>query len=339
MSWFTLTTEGLGRPDLPGIIDNPVFASNAPLVSDFDFGTFGVFAISLFVLMLFLYFFKVKDTRFRSVFQIAMVLIVISSLYLIFFISLVWNLPPGSVVEKMRDGTFGDSFGTLNTLFSGLAFSGVLITILIQRVDLLETRQLSLKQQTESQFYNLLNLQQQVIQGFDLHIRDKTIQGRDCFRNWRRKLQAQYSSHKDKGIESEKASMAAYRYVLNAHLGDLGLYFRSLYTVFRYIDTIDEKERGHYAIVVRSLLSDYELLLLFYNCLSLKGRKFMDFAEKYALFDNLDVRLLLNIDDVSLMKPVVYGKNPEALAVLQFMSEEAQQPFKWPVTNNRSLEN
>lgn len=339
MSWFTLATEGLGRPDLPEMIDNPVPSSITPLVSDLGFGTFAGFTILLFALMLILYFFKVKNTRFRSILQIAIVLMVVFSLYSIFFITLVWNLPLNSVLEKMRDGTFGDSFGTLNTLFSGLAFSGVLITMLIQRVDLLETRQLSLKQQTESQFYNLLNLQQQVIQGFDLHIGDKTIQGRDCFRDWRRKLRVQYSRQKDKGVGRDKASMAAYRYVLNAHLGDLGLYFRSLYTVFRYIDTIDEKERAHYAVVVRSLLSDYELLLLFYNCLSLKGRRFMAFAEKYALFDNLNVRLLLNIDDVSLMKPVAYGKNPEALAVLEFMSDEAQEPFQSPDTINRAVEN
>ena len=30
-------------------------------------------------------------------------------------------------------GTFGDNFGALNALFSGLAFAGVIVTILIQR--------------------------------------------------------------------------------------------------------------------------------------------------------------------------------------------------------------
>lgn len=32
-------------------------------------------------------------------------------------------------------GTFGDTFGALNALFSGLAFAGVIVTILIQKVN------------------------------------------------------------------------------------------------------------------------------------------------------------------------------------------------------------
>jgi hypothetical protein len=321
MSWFALATEGLERPFLLEVTDDNVSAQLAPLVSDLGLQKYAVIASLIFLAMLAMYFIKIKNTRFRSIFQIALVLASILAAYTFFFIVLVWDLPAIAIFDKMRDGTFGDSFGTLNTLFSGLAFSGVLITIFIQRIDLLETRQLSVKQQTEAQFYNLLNLQQQVIQGFDLHIGGKTIQGRDCFRDWRRKLRVQYTRNRKKGIENGKASMAAYGYVLNAHLGDLGLYFRSLYTVFRYIDTIDHRDRSHYAVVVRSLLSDYELLLLFYNCLSVKGEKFMAFAEKHALFDNLNIQLLLSFDDVALMKASVYGKNPEALAVLEFLSD------------------
>src|SRR4051812_21552608 len=33
-------------------------------------------------------------------------------------------------------GTFGDMFGRLNTLFSGLAFAGIIVTILLQRTEL-----------------------------------------------------------------------------------------------------------------------------------------------------------------------------------------------------------
>lgn len=320
MSWFALATQGLERPFLLEVTDENASAQLAPLVSDFGLETYALIASGIFFAVLVAYFLHIKNTRFRSFFQIALVLFSILAAYTVFFLILVWDLPAVAILEKMRDGTFGDSFGTLNTLFSGLAFSGVLITIFMQRIDLIETRQLSVRQQTESQFYNLLNLQQQVIQGFDLHIGEKTIQGRDCFRDWRRKLRANYKANRVKGVESGKASMAAYGYVLNAHLGDLGLYFRSLYTVFRYIDTIDERDRSHYAVVVRSLLSDYELLLLFYNCLSVKGEKFMAFAEKHALFDNLNIQLLLNIEDVALMKAKVYGKNQEALAVLEFIS-------------------
>ena len=99
-------------------------------------------------------------------------------------------------LKGVRSGTFGDAFGTLNALFSGLAFSVVLITLCFQRKDLEANLAQNAKQQTESQFYNMLTLQQQVVQGFDLHRKGEnahTIQGRDCFRDWRNKLQARYS--------------------------------------------------------------------------------------------------------------------------------------------------
>lgn len=48
-----------------------------------------------------------------------------------------------------KSGTFGDTFGALNALFSGLAFTGVIVTILIQRTELKNQRlELSL-QRTE----------------------------------------------------------------------------------------------------------------------------------------------------------------------------------------------
>lgn len=61
-------------------------------------------------------------------------------IYAGFFVTLVWSVPFVDIPTKLREGTFGDSFGTLNTLFSELAFSGVLISLIFQRKDLAETR-------------------------------------------------------------------------------------------------------------------------------------------------------------------------------------------------------
>lgn len=43
--------------------------------------------------------------------------------------------------HKVSLGTFGDSFGALNTLFAGLAFAGIIVTIRQQSEDLKATRQ------------------------------------------------------------------------------------------------------------------------------------------------------------------------------------------------------
>ena len=45
-------------------------------------------------------------------------------------------LPNDTVLEVDSTALIGDSFGLLNTLFSGLAFAGVIITILLQREEL-----------------------------------------------------------------------------------------------------------------------------------------------------------------------------------------------------------
>lgn len=256
----------------------------------------------------------------KNLIRISLILLLVLGVYAAFFVMLLWDVPLSAVFDKVRDGTFGDSFGTLNTLFSGFAFSGIIITILMQRSDLAESRKQIGQQQVESQFYNILNLQQQVISGFDLHVVNedfsvKTIQGRDCFRDWRGKLKDRYQSQIKRGVAPSLASQAAYQSVLKSHLGDLGLYFRSLYSVFRFIETLEKEDQKKYAVVVRSLLSDYELIFLFYNCLSPMGKRFERYAQVHALFDNLNVSLLLNEQDAVKMKESVYGQNMEALSL------------------------
>ena len=50
-----------------------------------------------------------------------------------------------------------------------------------------------------------------------------------------------------------------------------------------------------YICILRAQLSDYELGLLCYNCLSDNGRdKFKPLIEKYALFNNLRDKVLNN---------------------------------------------
>lgn len=66
---------------------------------------------------------------------------------------------------------------------------------------------------------------------------------------------------------------------------------------------------------MRSLLSDYELVFIFYNCLSEKGRRFNRFANEYALFDNLDVQRLLNFEHVAHADVLSLGENQLALKI------------------------
>src|SRR5687768_4410692 len=60
-------------------------------------------------------------------------------------------------IEQKNQGTFGDTFGAINSLFSGLAIAGIIYTILmqrkelrLQRKELMETRK-ELRRSAEAQ--------------------------------------------------------------------------------------------------------------------------------------------------------------------------------------------
>ena len=62
---------------------------------------------------------------------------------------ILWSIAAVSVYSLLPDwptrGQFGDMFGVANTLFSGMAFAGIIYTILLQRQELkLQRRELEL---------------------------------------------------------------------------------------------------------------------------------------------------------------------------------------------------
>jgi chromosome segregation ATPase len=66
--------------------------------------------------------------------------------FIIFIFLVVFGLWSGSwywidhYVDKEKCGIFGDKFGAINSLFSGLAFAGVIVTLLMQIRELREQR-------------------------------------------------------------------------------------------------------------------------------------------------------------------------------------------------------
>ncbi len=233
----------------------------------------------------------------------------------------------------IRSGTFGDAFGTLNALFSGLAFAGVVVTLYLQRKDIknsqeqVERQQVeAARQQEESQFYNMLGLQQSVVRGFDvvkIHFdtignttRPDSITGRDCFRTWALQLKRAYKELEN-ALDDDDVDFTidAYDLVWNKHRGDLSIYFRSLYSLFKFCSRCKYADSRWLGTVVRSLISDYELVMIFYNCLSLRGAKFKNFANEFALFDNLDPKLLLSISHVLRLDREAYGRNEDVLKI------------------------
>lgn len=241
---------------------------------------------------------------------------------------LLWSIWPIEEISVAKSGVFGDSFGVLNALFSGLAFGGLLITVLYQREDLgLTKEELKLTrdeikaQHLETTFFHMLRLHQDVVTGIDLQRQtnkgQQETKGRDCFRVFRHRLEWPYEEEKKENPTGDERSFVtkAYDSLWEQSQSDLGHYFRGLYNVFRYLSEHDFNDKKQYGNIARALLSDYELVVLFYNCLSERGKNFTRYAKEFAIFDNLDLSLLLNKEHVRFLDREAFGNNAEALTL------------------------
>ena len=91
----------------------------------------------------------------------------------------------------------------------------------------------------------------------------------------------------------------AYKQVYEDYGYILGHYFRNLHRIFKKIDEIDVKgfDKNHYAKLVRSQLSEYELLLLFYNCIWVEDDfKLKVLVQKFAVLEGINYEKLLMKD-------------------------------------------
>lgn len=85
-----------------------------------------------------------KEKNTNKIFFIVMVCVVI--IFIFYGGTILYLSTPISELSVNKAGVFGDSFGALTALFSGLAFAGMIWTIYLQRSDLnMQQQQLSLQ--------------------------------------------------------------------------------------------------------------------------------------------------------------------------------------------------
>lgn len=174
-------------------------------------------------------------------------------------------------------------------------------------------------QRFENTFFNMMQLQQQIVN--DLYIQlsereqvtqggqwgnevivDKSVRGRKVF-EYIYKTRVRF--RKNEGCFGTIINKGMTNYSQVVHRELLDHYFRHLYTILRYVDKTDafdfndegnkddayeSTQKYHYITIVRSTLSRYELLMLYYNGLSMFGNeKLKPLVEKYCLLNNLDI--------------------------------------------------
>jgi len=167
--------------------------------------------------------------------------------------------------EMEQRGLFGDQFGGINALFTGLAFAGLIITIILQsqelrlqRQELRETRNEFIQQNEtlklqrfENTFFNLLDVHNKIVDNLKYRYPESgvfggsaTMEGRSAFRMMYRSLQKKtilIANPNDMSKEDFEKLTKIYKIAIteNNDLSNITYYFQSLATVLEFIATSD----------------------------------------------------------------------------------------------------
>lgn len=218
-----------------------------------------------------------------------------------------------------------------------------------QRDELRETRKefviqnKTLKtQRFENTFFNLLSIHNSIVSSIDFETRKRiqiqgekgwntvTITGRDVF-----KEKYEINKGKFESIAAISDLNNVYSPIYSDVQTDFGHYFRGLYRIIKFtanteffskeelnIESNSEKHdelikyqvhndsiRYEYMSMIRSQLSDYELVWIFYNCLSEYGNeKFKPLIERFSLLKNLPWDMIYNKELIKEYKSSAFKK-------------------------------
>lgn len=235
---------------------------------------------------------------------------------------------------------FGDSFGAVNALISAFAFAGMIVAFILQRYELrlqrkeLEAQRKEFEEQNstlrlqrfENTFFNMMELQQQIVNDLNATIYAKEWIEEDApdpaMGRIRKQVIQQYEYHGRnlflhafKEIVHDIETTVKGRYVsvlgMRGVLQEGGLvkydefhtasyfdhYFRHLYRILKYVkqnaDWLSPEEQYKYTCMLRGTLSRYELVWIYYNGLSDNGfDKLKPLIEDYSILKSLRPYLL-----------------------------------------------
>ena len=230
-------------------------------------------------------------------------------------------------IRDLTPNEWGDFFGGIaNPLLTFLTFTGLLITIILQQTELRETRKelkrsadaLSAqnesrkKQNFEATFFQMLSIHNSIVNSIDLvNDQGSRTQGRDCFSVFYTRFNKEFRAREARYNESKLAKVplpAAYTEFWRTHQSELGHYYRYLYNIVRFIKD-EGQESGPYIRLIRAQLSDQELLLLFYNCISENGGNFTPLVVEFSLLDNMPQKKVLDQSHLALIAPKAFDRN------------------------------
>jgi len=200
-----------------------------------------------------------------------------------------------------KQGVFGDMFGASNALFTGLSFTGLIITILLQRQDLKDTRkevqiqnEVRRIEKFENTLFNSIHLHNQLIEGLHASLtRSKTgleeYSGRKVFFHSFAIINASLNENASNFENVFENYHKNFSY-------NIDHYFSSLKQIITFIDNFtvstnflqNQVEKEKYTAIVQSHMSEHEKVMIFFWYSFFKNDIFNLYIEKYGLLKGLN---------------------------------------------------
>lgn len=198
-----------------------------------------------------------------------------------------------SSVDLSTLGQTGDLFGGINALFAAFAFAGVALAAYFQyqtwKLQAEETQMARIEhiqQSFEPLFFKLMERFESVSEPariiFKQECGDVVIHG--------------YKGYRTSGAEIDQLGVAPRREVLAAYMSvyerstsTLGPYFRSLFQIFKFISKskLSRDQKILYANIARANLSEFDVTMLGFNCMTGLGKDFVVYVEAYGLLKHV----------------------------------------------------
>lgn len=217
-------------------------------------------------------------------------------------------------------GTFGDMFGAVNSLFSGLAFAGLICTLIVQmkelkaqREELSDTRkvmedqkevmdqqreQISI-QNFESGFFQVLKMHYETIDELEMFSQlagRASHKGRRCFMEFAERIYKSYQrSAAKKDTFEDKVNILIHEIdksnqTLRVPFSSYGV---SIISLFEYIENSGVKKYQQYIDLIVSRMTDVEKICLAYQAVTQKKIRLLEIVTGYDVLEG-SYDLILN---------------------------------------------
>lgn len=158
-------------------------------------------------------------------------------------------------------------------------------------------------QQFENTFFQLISVHYQIVNSLKIILQDefgrpekdeagnKEIkEGIGCFVALAEVIGQNYRTKKSENVTGENFSEVCSEQ-LYIYSAELGHYFGNFFNILTYVDDskdISDSDRPKYVEILKSQLSNYELVILLYYDMVKVDKKRRELIEKYCLFENID---------------------------------------------------